>query len=317
MQTIKPWLFALLLAWTHRVSTTPVPLSISTPSDNPGYGPIPKELRVERDFVLPLRQYTEESVFINIVQALRQIAPGDFNAEIPVASYRTIKYMQPMINIQASHGTIIMRKYVVWGLYFAFLVMYHDLGGFFLSHFTLSWNNAEVGGIGIGDLQAMQDALDRQGKGRTIMNSGTASINQDINTLNITTSSLTTTNNNGDDSPSNGVTVTCKFLDKVIPKVDLSIAIVWFLAMVAHTPAETRIQGRYIAPASAGGVHLVVQALERTRPPFLTYATVIETLSAAANYLVFKDKYQGLEMVINVGNDAVGKAMMTQPWSSS
>ncbi|KAL8713540.1 MAG: hypothetical protein Q9220_002402 [cf. Caloplaca sp. 1 TL-2023] len=312
MRTVKQWLFILLLAWTHSVSTYPAPLNTSTPSDSLANGIIPRAFHFLRDYELPIH-YAEEAFFINTVQALNRIAPGDFMGEMPTGAFTTTRYPQPAIRVNSPHSPSIPRQYVVWGLYLSFLTMCHDSTGFTLSHFTLFWNAREVGGIGFGGLQSVSDASHHlQADGST------ASIIQVTDEMNITEGTLamttTTTNNNVTDLSNRRVTIECTYLAKNIPKIDLSIAVVWFLTMVAYTPAYTIIRGRYIAPASDGGVRFSVQALERTAPPFLTYAAVIETLSAAADFLVFHGLYQGLEMVIKVGGTAVGKAVLTQPW---
>ncbi|KAI4254813.1 MAG: hypothetical protein L6R42_007033, partial [Xanthoria sp. 1 TBL-2021] len=174
MYVRKPWLTNLCFALTQLVKSSSVqpedrllPIlppggaiaNISSPVTNLSWGPVPLELKVRLDVILPT-QFPEEAAFINIVHTMKEIAHGDFQGAMPAQDFSTARYPESRIRLTAPLGSSTLKRgYVIWGLYGVLLHMYNAMG-FQVSHYTLLWDDEEVGGIGFGD--PFGDRLDRR-----------------------------------------------------------------------------------------------------------------------------------------------------------
>ena len=301
----------LLLVWSNMVSCSPLlPLNALPPSANFTVWPIPAQFRVIADLALPI-PYPEEAFLINIVQALKVIAPNDFTGTMPLQIFQTERYPQPVIILNTPQRTPIMREFVVFGLLLSHEAIYRrQPAAFQLSHYTLLWNGADVGGIGYGNARTIQDALDRQASGGRPAPIVPVTDGLEHNVVTSYTASATDVK----DQSTNDVTVDFSITSRPIPKSDLFQAIVWFLAMLARRPADTRIEGswQWVGPPTPRGVKLVAQSLGQTPPPYLQYSTMIDVVAAAADYIVAYSVYQGLNMVIKVNGVRVGSAFLFQ-----
>ena len=112
-------------------------------------GAIPPNFTIKKQFD---RTYTypPEACYINILVAMHDIAMGDWTKKMPIASYRTTKYLQPLIQVQSPRQVELWRAYMAWGLFL--VAFYMDVNNFYkLSFFTLMWDDRVIGGIGVGD----------------------------------------------------------------------------------------------------------------------------------------------------------------------
>ncbi|KAL8854759.1 MAG: hypothetical protein Q9221_000542 [Calogaya cf. arnoldii] len=329
------WIAILSFTWTQLASSSPIqstdpPLpiilpnaaiqNISSPVTNLTWGPIPIDLTIRPDISRPTT-FPEEAAFINIVHAMREIAHEDYQGDMPVQDYSTAKFPEPRIKLTAPIGSnTLKREYVLWGLYGTLLHMY-DAMGFHVSHFTLLWDEKEVGGIGFGEL--FGDGIDGRASDAVSLEGHEPSNYIDLPVSGekplagteladkpTTPGPNTQASNIHVEALVSRLSVTFTWAGRTIPKADMFISVIWTLALLAMHPSPTRIRHLWAPSHQESSCRFTVSATTRTTPPFLQYFWVVEALTDAADHLVERKTYRQLSFVIKVDHVPVGRALL-------
>ncbi len=254
-------------------STTPTKLTHLLTS-------IPTEFNIERQFELAI-PYLPEACFVNIIAALRDAASGDFAGSMPIANYRTTRFLQPLVKISSPNMADIERKYLVWGLFLTAYYIRLDTG-FHLSLFSLRWKGEEVGVVGIGGHRAAGG---------------------------VNTSSLTTR-----PSPSNNDFRISRayFGTQVIRKAAVFMTIASALMEAAPPPLHTRMQSTWINYMQNEQCAFVIIPSETARSaagPFFTNEDLIDVLTKSTDYFAGDDVYRQMEMNVSIAGVVVAQAV--------
>lgn len=321
-------LLLYVLAWTFRVSSSPTPFDLSIPADlsavtNLTFGPIPSNFKIRSDIVFPYH-FTEDAISINVIQALKEIAKGDFKGLMPTRNFRTAQYPQPVLSVRAPLALTIKREYVVWGMLLALHAIYFDQG-LHWTHFTLLWDNEEVGGLGVGNPRGILEGLkNAKSKPKTstvygMVNgaitksqvpSGSSSISTSGAAVPIIrpaeASNLTIPSNN------NRLKVDFTYTARNIHKRDMFTGIVWAMAVAAIPNSEAILPDNWSPGNTDSPCKFFAQVAPRTAPPFFHFFWLIDALADTADYLVAKNTYQSLNMLIKVDDIPVGSGVLIQ-----
>lgn len=316
-------LLLFVLAWAFRVSSSPAPINLSVPANlaavtNLTIGTIPSNFKIISDIVFPM-EFTQEAVFINIVQALKIIGKGDFKGEMPTLRYKTARYPQPVISVRQPQERNIKREYVVWGMLLSLIVMYSDQG-FHWTHFTLLLDGEEVGGLGIGDPRGIQEGLKHHNpKTSTAFGivDGALSVSQ-VRSSSSTTSGaavpkvLTEAPNLAIPSNNNPLKVEFHYRGRGYGKGDMFVAIVWAMAVAAIPPSNAILPDRWNPGITDSACKFFVEVMPRRTPPYFQFFWLIETLAETADYLVEHKVYRGLSMLIKVDENPIGTGTLAE-----
>ncbi|KAL8925141.1 MAG: hypothetical protein Q9208_003646 [Pyrenodesmia sp. 3 TL-2023] len=293
--------------------------NLSSPVANLTWGQIPLEFTMSPDLSLPF-PFPQEAAFINIVHALKEIAHGDFQGAMPAQDFRTAAYPEPVIILTSPSGSrTIERKYVVWGLYGALLYMY-NARAFGVSHFTLLWNNEEVGGIGFGhpygdglDHRAIDDTTSPENTEWADDNSAVpedeASAGAELASRATAAGEVNRATENLTDLASR-LSVTFTYAGRNMDKAHMFMAIVWTLATAAIYPSNERIQHLWTPVDQESPCKFVASAVPRTTPPYLQYFWIVEAVAKTAAYLVATNTYRQLSVLMKVDEVVVGRALL-------
>ncbi|KAI4167621.1 MAG: hypothetical protein LQ343_007068 [Gyalolechia ehrenbergii] len=287
MYVLRVCLTITYLVRAHFVSCAPSDTNLSKPqprSTNQAnlthlLTSIPSDFNIERHFELPI-PYLSEACFVNIIAVLRDAASGDFAGSMPIANYRSTRFLQPLIKINSPNMADIQRKYLVWGL---FLTAYHlhIYNEFHLSFFSLRWKGDEVGIVGVGG---------------PIFGAG------------VTNSLHTTT-----PSPTNDFQIShAYFGTQVIRKGAVFMTIASALMEAAPPPLYTRIQSTWINYMQNEPCAFFVTPSEVARTaagPFFTNEDLIDVLTKATDYFAQDEVYRQMEMNVSVAGAVIAQAV--------
>ena len=288
--------------------------NLSIPFAIPAHGPIPTAFQVRAD-TLPFKiPVSEEAVFVNTVEALKEIAPGDFGGSIPLVSFRSARYPQPLISLFTPDERNIKTYYVIWGLVLAVTSMFHR-ETFEYSHFTLLWNGVDVGGIGFGNPRMIVDVRNRRAKDITNANKTT----EETISLAQATAVVDNTSSRAaliDATPTTILTNTSnsrlfvdfRYFGDYIGKSDMFISLLGVLAQAAIPPADAYMHDRWSPNAMDTNCKFFLVPSPRETPPFLLFFWLIEAVARAAEYIVYHHTYRGLNMLIKVDDVLVGRS---------
>ncbi|KAL8926580.1 MAG: hypothetical protein Q9208_002907 [Pyrenodesmia sp. 3 TL-2023] len=238
---------------------------------------IPSDFDIERQFGLAV-PYLPEACFVNIIAALRDAVHGDFTGRMPIANYRTTRFLQPIIKTSSPDMADIQRRYLVWGL-FSTAFYLHAYKEFHLAFFSLRWKGEEVGLVGVG--------------GQMFAGS-------------VTNFSLMTPPSNSDFKISYAY-----FGSQVIRKGAVFMTIASALMGAAPPPLETRIQSTWINYVKNEPCAFVVIPSETARTasgPFFTNEDLIDVLTKATDYFARDDVYRQMEMNVSISGVVVAQA---------
>ncbi|KAL8898393.1 MAG: hypothetical protein Q9207_006727 [Kuettlingeria erythrocarpa] len=278
----------ICFGWAHFVSSAPItpsdadlsilPPRLTTPTHL--LKSIPGDFNIERQFELPI-PYLPEACFVNIIAALRDAASGDFAGSMPVANYRTTRFLQPLVKISSPNQADIERKYLVWGLFLTAYYIRLD-GGFHFSLFSLRSGGEEVGIVGIGGPRVAGGVYN---------------------------SSLTTR----PPSSNNDFTISrAYFGTQVIRKAAVFMTIASALMEAAPPPLHTRMQSTWINYMQNEQCAFVITPSQMARSaagPFFTNEDLIDVLTKATDYFAQDDVYRQMEMNVSVSGVVVAQAV--------
>ncbi|KAL8855380.1 MAG: hypothetical protein Q9178_007977 [Gyalolechia marmorata] len=275
------------LARAHFVSCAPSDTNLSRAqprSTNPAnlthlLTSIPSDFNIERHFELP-NPYLPEACFVNIIAALRDAASGDFAGRMPIANYRTTRFLQPLIKIDSPNHADIQRKYLVWGLFLTayHLRVHHE---FHLSFFSLRWKGEEVGIVGVGGLRFAGGVTNS-------LHTKTPSSNNDFQISR------------------------AYFGTKVIRKGSVFMTIASALMEAAPSPLHTRIQSTWINFMQNEQCAFVITPSEVARTaagPFFRNEDLIDVLTKATDYFAQDNVYRQMEMNVSVAGVVIAQAV--------
>ncbi|KAL9597706.1 MAG: hypothetical protein Q9219_004963 [cf. Caloplaca sp. 3 TL-2023] len=240
---------------------------------------IPSDFHIERQFAIPIH-FSQESIFINLIAALHQIALLDINGAATIANYRTTRFPQPVIVINTpdvSQRTV-LAQYLVWGIFLTSQYIQAN-DAFIFSYYSFEWKGKEVAGVGIGNkLSAQQIAANP-----ALQADSKLSIDYH------------------------------DFGKQDLGKGAIFMTIIGALVRAASSSTDTPIRETWISFVNDQPcVFIAVPAPSARRtPPFFTYKELILSLARTADYFVAKDEYRTLSMVINVRGVRVADAAFT------
>ncbi|KAI4188732.1 MAG: hypothetical protein LQ346_005254 [Caloplaca aetnensis] len=239
---------------------------------------IPSDFNIERQFELAV-PYLPEACFVNIIAALGDAASGDFAGSMPIANYRTTRFLQPLVKITSPDLADIQRKYIVWGLFLtAYYIRVHN--EFHLSLFSLRWKGEEVGVVGLGGPRFAGG---------------------------VNNSSLTTRpSSNGDLEISRAY-----FGTQVIRKAAVFMTIASALMEAAPPPLDTRMRSiwiNYMQNEQCAFVITPSQMARRAVGPIFTNEDLIDVLTKATDYFAQDDVYRQMEMNVSVAGVVLAQA---------
>ncbi|KAL8653803.1 MAG: hypothetical protein Q9210_001885 [Variospora velana] len=288
-----------------------------------GYGPIPPEFQARPDELPHYARHplSESATFINTVHFMKVLGQGDFQEEIGPLGFRTPRYPSPVIAliVPPNHPTI-KREYIIWGLQIAINHMYltQVLPTFWTSHYTLLWNDEEIGGLSFGLSGSVDEqtspTIDRNKRvdeitARNDPKTNSAIVARDTNgKASLTTDSADLTTDFADSRLSVAYTFTGGGLDKI----DIFFTLLWVMAVASIPPSDTRILSNWIPPWLADlGFHtlFLASAVDRTTAPFLTFYWLLEAVAGAADYLVDQKRYGEFRMQLTVDGIAIGQGL--------
>ncbi|KAL9029459.1 MAG: hypothetical protein Q9196_002302 [Gyalolechia fulgens] len=287
MYFLRVCLTVLYLVRARFVSCAPSDTNLSRPQPRSIYPAnlthlltsIPSDFSIERGVEFPI-PYLPEACFVNIIAALRDAASGDFTGSIPLASYRTTRFLRPLIKINSPNSADIQRKYLVWGLFLtAYYLRVHNV--FHLSLFSLLWKGEKVGMVGVGG---------------PILTGGVT------NPL-----YLTRPSSNDEFHISYAY-----FGTKVIPKGAVFMTIASALMETAPRAADTPILSTWIDYIQDEQCAFVVTPSEVARTaagPFFTNEDLIDVLTKATDYFAQGNVYRQMELNVSVGGVVTAQAV--------
>ncbi|KAL8920326.1 MAG: hypothetical protein Q9208_006297 [Pyrenodesmia sp. 3 TL-2023] len=261
---------------------------------------------------------SESATFINVVHFIKALGQGDFHGEIRPRNFRTFQCPSPLIGLRVppNHPTI-KRAFVIWGLQVAINHMYQEQATptFWTSHYTLLWNDEEIGGLsfGLAEEQASQKITPEEPvEGITARNDpetdSSIVTRQTSGVANLTThpAELST------DLTNNGLSVAYTFTGRPLSKVDLYFVLLWVMAEASRPASDTRIMRNWTPPWLEDlELHTMfsASAVHRTTPPFMTYDLLLEAVAGAADFLVAQNRFGELRVQLAVDGVAIGQGL--------
>ncbi|KAL8722894.1 MAG: hypothetical protein Q9181_007401 [Wetmoreana brouardii] len=298
MYSLTTSLLLVLTAWIQPAFTTPSSQpsspSISLPTQKLTLGPVPPSMtfrisKPEHPLAIQL-----DGAFVNAIEALRIVAPQDFNGSTPLRTFRTWEYLNPAVTLTSHDLTPIKTSYAIWGLYITFSWLARP-GKAIATIFTILHNNQTVGEVTYGC--TLCNAGGQKDGGNT-------AVSEDIPKPGV--------GGPAPQAPSNKNHVTMIFFYDGPPfvweKEDMQIAMLNVLTQAAQYPNSTRIEG---------------DGIDRTWMPRiqdpncwfsaqsdgsgLDFAHVIEAVAAAARFVVRHGVYRELFGEIIDDGDVIGR----------
>ena len=151
------WYFlAVVLAWTHSVSSNPLGpvagnqgLNLPPASPPPLRIPIPPTFKFRPMVFRPVPSLPPEAFWLNAMVATQAAASGDFDSTMPLTAFRSQRFGQPVVRAitpPPETSTTIIRKYMIWGVWLSILYM-EQRSGYGLAVFGLEYGDEELGVI--------------------------------------------------------------------------------------------------------------------------------------------------------------------------
>lgn len=229
---------------------------------------------------------------------------------MPGKEFKTPRYAEPLIRVLPPFGVRTMpREYVVWGLYGALLEIYEKLG-FSMCHFTLLWDDVEVGGLGFGDpfgerasekRGLEEEELPEDIAENSITSAGMAS-RANPPTLNMTLTEL-----------ASRLTTTFTPFSRPIDREILFVSMAWTVTQAAIPPSAQRIPHLWSPPDQESPARFSISATKRENPPWLQFFWVVEALARAADWVVEmaeeRDEYRQFRGVLRVDGVEFGRGL--------
>ncbi|KAI4231091.1 MAG: hypothetical protein LQ349_005824 [Xanthoria aureola] len=322
MYISHPWFTILYLLFFRLVRSSPAqpitrPLPLLLPSGHVnfslansglGYGPIPDGFSLRPDMQFP-RPMSESATLINIAHAIKQLGQGDIQGEVLPRDFATARYPEPVIAVRVppSRRTL-KRQYVISALILAMMHMLSlDQPTLRWSHYTLLWHGEEIGGLAFGIysppalLEGMaQNATSAQKRAEPQVNSDIISQQESNQAVATTTTGVT----------NNRLSVAITYLGPGLEKTDLLSTLILVMAQAAVPASETRFANWVPEWLEGHTRFLASAAARRTSPPYMTYYWLLEALVQTADYLVDRDRYGDVRMLVSVDGAQIGQGLL-------
>lgn len=289
-----------------------------------GFGPVPTEFKTLPD-EMPAefkRPISESATFINVVHMIKTLGQSDFQGEVRPFNFHTSRFPSPVIGLRvpSSQGTI-KRAYVIWALQLAINHMYlvQASPNFWTSHYTLLWNDEEIGGLSFGpdhpvaeqasqtraqEEEPVEETTARNGPetdSRIVMREASGVANFTTDSAGLTT-----------DVSNSRLSVTYTFTGSPLGKVDLYVALLWVMAEASRPASNTRFMTNWIPPwLEELDTHttFIASAARRSTAPFMTYFWLLEAVAGAADYFVAQSRWGDLHMQLDVDGVSIGHGL--------
>ncbi|KAL8750211.1 MAG: hypothetical protein Q9184_006504, partial [Pyrenodesmia sp. 2 TL-2023] len=286
-----------------------------------GFGPVPTEFRAVADD-MPAefeRPISESATFINVVHFIKTLGQNDFQGEIYPQNFQTAQYPLPVIGLRVPPGrATIKRAYVIWALQIAINHMYlvQATPTFWTSHYTLLWNDDEIGGLSFGLAgpvveQASQTiAQEKPVEVITARNHPETDSSIDTRELSGVAKLITAPAERTTDVINDRLSVTYTFTGSPLGKVDLYCALLWVMAEASRPASNTRILTNWIPPWLQdldAHTTFFASAARRDTAPFMTFSWLLEAVAGAADYFVARNRWGDLRMQLAVDGVPIGQ----------
>ena len=275
-----------------------LPLDVSHPGTKLSANPVPRAMQVLVEETYPLA-FLIDAAFINVVEALRELAKQDFEGWTPLGSFRSVRFPHPTIAITSHSLAAVRTKYAIWGLYMTLTWLSHP-GMAMITRFMLVWNRRIVGGINYGGtfLNAEQNYNSTVALRESAQHQSTGFSEEDIsNNKNLTNSHF-------------AMDFTYFGPEGVIEKVDMQSAVLNTLVQAAQYASNTVIDDRWRPSIQDHECHFAAKSFHSDRSSGLNFYWLIEATAAAANYFTYNDIYRGLTGIIKVDGEGIGQVTL-------
>ncbi|KAL9597094.1 MAG: hypothetical protein Q9219_005377 [cf. Caloplaca sp. 3 TL-2023] len=304
--------FSVIFFWTHVALSKPLALHEQDISNNPAPGLIPNEFNLYRAIAWGTL-FTEDAGFINVVQALSELASGDFNGETQIYQFKTDVYPHPVITLTSQLHIPIKRKFVIWGLVWAFLE-WQRRGLYMCGQYIFQWNGQEVGGMLVGyeptDARGLHGGINDTVISKSAV--GRASLTDQVSAgpsiASVPFSPRTRFSKYQ-------LSLLFTYLGEPLNKRDMFRSTLFTLAQTARPPADAEVVGIWRPTYQSQGCVFAVAVSTSPAAPPLPYFDIIEAVASSARYIVSRNIYRSLRIEMKVGNQRVGTAafMRTPP----
>ncbi|KAL8785948.1 MAG: hypothetical protein Q9213_003097 [Squamulea squamosa] len=252
---------------------------------------IPQEFQIFPKFASP--GPSQEAFFYNIIIALKELALGDYNEEIPVQSFASMRFPEPLIQFYGM-GAGIQRKFLIWGLVISIYNMVHT-SDFRTSLVVLYYMHEEVGGITFGRPATVNGLLQRHAtKG------GTKLIRLPSNDNHTATTPLT----------ANRVTIDVTPFGSIIQTPTLFMTIISALSEAAPHPATAPLDRPFTSSFQSFPCHLATRPVQppRRAPPVYEWRHLVHALGQVTEFVVGRVLAMEMTISIKVDRTTVGLA---------
>ncbi|KAL8771741.1 MAG: hypothetical protein Q9209_002932 [Squamulea sp. 1 TL-2023] len=253
---------------------------------------IPKDFRVVPTSVAS-QGPSEEAFFYNTIIALKELALGDYNGNMPVQSFASMRFPEPAIQFYGM-DTVIPRKYIIWGLLISIYNMV-STADFRTRLVVLYYLNVEVGGITFGRPTTVNGLLHRHA-----MKGGTKLTGQPFNENHTATTPLA----------ANRVTIDLTPFGSIIKPSNLFMTIISALSEAAPHFATTPLDGPFTSQFQTFPCRLATRPIQppRRTPPVYEWRHLVHALGQVTEFVVGKVVSMEMTMSINVDGTTVGLA---------
>ncbi|KAL8833662.1 MAG: hypothetical protein Q9170_004148 [Blastenia crenularia] len=311
-------IFTVLFAWLRAVLSsplllkTPPGLSASRSLDVVGFDEDKFEVVLQSR--LPDVPLDEDAVFINTVEAMREIALGNYAGSMPLWRFTTATYPEVVIVLDTPLHINIPRTYAIWGLPNAFADMSRS-HAFAVSSYNLFYDEEIVGTI---SFRYRRPIVDKHANSTAVVSKRATDVPE---YLDQTTDDLERRSNAPvpaeilqAPNPTNEPRLRVEFTYGAEPmhKEDMMLSIIYSLLLAAPPPSDAEVPTEHPFSTPNFSFHCVFVAwpIHRTAPPFLMWFWLIDAIAEAAGYIVDQNEYRMLEMDILVDSVAVAKAVL-------
>lgn len=320
MTVFRGSLLVLLAACLHTVLSIPVTVyngnlssgSLSRSSTNVAILPasvanlsvipIPEEFQIVPRITQPIK-FRREACYLNTIHALKDIALGDFEGQMPPSSFSTKKFPQLIIQLNPTFLTTIQRKYVVWALFLAIQHM-NEQDAFQPTVFSLKLGHEGLGRIEYGTPRPESRLLEQSANHTGISGQPT----MDVDGIQGRPASTVST-----EVSNRLLSIHYRYFGKPPPyigKNGVFMTVVGALTQAAIPAADADV--RYMVLSRVAGEHCTLSATPtRTTPPFLRFEDFIQSLANAADFYLANRIYTQLDMQLRIDGTTVASVILS------
>lgn len=291
-------------------NTTNKAANLSQPTTNLSLGPIPAAFDVRWETSHAPR-FDPDAVFINIVEAMRVVAHGDYKERMPLSRFNTARYKVPVISLETRWQVNIPRRLVIWGLQKILSQMLTN-NRWETGHFGLYWNTiVYLGGISFGGPEGLLEYPATKSSSNRNKSAETAPGQEHPETSGLEASpTLALTKDHA--SISNSLDAPLLTVDFVssgneMARSQLWLAIVSTMALAAKPPGDAEPPPAWHPVIADLDCQFFMMLEDPATAPPMAYYYVVEAVSQAAQYVVESNDYRGLAGTAKLDGDVAAR----------